>query len=114
MNKKWIYLFIIFLTAVLAMGSVGAAKLEDHNFNDYFSMKIPKDVHFEKQDDSTHENGLDMISISYMSDDLVITYIDSPMISENSAEFFYQTTFESIMSDLDECYESQEGNLTIL
>lgn len=114
MDRKWICLFIVFFAAVLVMGSVDAAELKDHNFKDYFSMKIPKNAHFQKQDDSFHENGLDMVSLIYSSDDLVISYQDAPMFGENSSEFFYQYMFESIMSDLDECYESQEGNLTIL
>lgn len=114
MDKKWICLFIIFLAAILAMGSVDAVELENHNFKDYFSMKIPKDVTFEKQEDSSHENGLDTLILYYMSDDLVIIYMDIPFVGENSSEFICQSMFESIYPDLDECYESQEGNLTIL
>ena len=114
MDKKWIFLFIIFLAAILAMGSVDAAELKDHNFKDYFSMKIPKNVHFEKHEDSSHEDGIDMISLSYLSKDLIIVYEAVPFFSENSSEFYYQTVFESFCSDLDECYEYQEGNLTIL
>lgn len=114
MDRKWICLFIIFFAAVLAMGSVDAVELKDHNFKDYFSMKIPKNAHFQKQDDSSHEYGMDLISLSYVSQDLVIAYEDAPIFSENSSKFFYQTIFESLMPDLDECYEYQEGNLTIL
>ena len=114
MDKKWICLFIIFLAAIMAMGSVNAVKLENHNFKDYFSMEIPKDVTFEKQEDSSHENGIDMVMLSYMSENLVIIYMDSTFVSENSSEFFVQSIFESSYPDLDECYETQEGNLTIL
>lgn len=114
MDKKWICLFIIFLAAILAVGSVNAADLENHDFKGYFSMKIPKNVHFDKQDDSTHEGGIDTIILTYVSDDLVIMYMDTPIYTENSSVFFYQTFFESICPDLDKCYESQEGNLTIL
>ena len=114
MDKKWICLFIIFLAAILAVGSVNAADLENHDFKGYFSMKIPKNVHFDKQDDSTHEGGIDTIILTYVSDDLVIMYMDTPIYTENSSVFFYQSFFESICPDLDKCYESQEGNLTIL
>lgn len=114
MDKKWICLFIIFLAAIMAMGSVNAVKLENHNFKDYFSMEIPKDVTFEKQEDSSHENGIDMVMLSYMSENLVIIYMDSTFVSENSSEFFVQSMFESSYPDLDECYETQDGNLTIL
>ena len=114
MDKKWICLFIIFLAAVLAMGSVDAVELKNHNFKDYFSMKIPKNAHFQKQNMSYHENGLNVVYLVYGNEDLGIAYMDMPFYSENSSEFFYQSMFESGMPDLDECYESQEGNLTIL
>ncbi|WP_405315348.1 hypothetical protein [Methanobrevibacter sp.] len=114
MDRKWICLFIIFFVAVLAMGSVDAVELKDHNFKDYFSMKIPKNGHFQKQDNSYHENGLDIVYLVYGNDDLAIAYMDMPFYSENSSKFSYQAMFESAMPDLDECYESQEGNLTIL
>ena len=114
MDSKWICLFIIFLAAILAMGSVEATELENHNFKDYFSMEIPKDVTFEKQEDSSHENGINMVMLSYMSENLVIIYMDSTFVSENSSEFFVQSIFESNYPDLDECYETQDGNLTIL
>ena len=114
MDKKWICLFIIFFAAVMAVGSVNAADLENHDFKGYFSMKIPKNTHFEKEDDSSHENGLDMVYLSYMNENLVIIYMDTPVYTENSSVFFYQTFFESTFPDLDKCYETQEGNLTIL
>ena len=114
MDRKWICLFIIFMAAIMAMGSVDAAELKDHNFKDYFSMKIPKNVHFQKNDDSSHENGLDLVSLEYVSNDLVIMYKDAPIYTENSSEFLYQNMFQYVMPDLDECYEYQEGNLTIL
>lgn len=114
MDKKWICLFIIFFAAVMAVGSVNAGDLENHDFKGYFSMKIPKNTHFEKEDDSSHENGLDMVYLSYMNENLVIIYMDTPVYTENSSVFFYQTFFESTFPDLDKCYESQEGNLTIL
>ncbi|MBE6502204.1 MAG: hypothetical protein E7Z79_07150 [Methanobrevibacter thaueri] len=114
MDSKWICLFVIFLAAVMAMGSVGATDLETHEFGDYFSMKIPKNVHFEKDKNISHENGMDTIFLEYMSEDLDISYINNPIVTENSSEFFYQSLFESIYPELDECYEYQEGNLTIL
>ena len=114
MNKKVIGLSIIFLAAILAMGSVGAANLKTNDFDGYFSMKIPKDVNFQKEVNSTEDNGFNMDTVSYASEELVIIYMDSPFTSENMSTFFYQTMFESIYPDLDECYESQEGNLTIL
>ena len=114
MNKKFIGLFIIFFVAILAMGSVGAAKLENHNFDDNFWMKVPKDTTFQKQNDSINENGLNQISLSYINNDLLVLYMDSMGVSENSSKWFYQTMFESINMDLNECYETQEGDLIIL
>lgn len=114
MNKKFIGLFIIFFVAILAMGSVGAAKLENHNFDDYFWMKVPKDTTFQKQNESIDESGFNQTSLLYASNDLVVMYFDSIMISENSSTWFSQTIFESTYMDLNECYETQEGNLLIL
>lgn len=114
MNKKFIGLFIIFLVAILAMGSVGAANLENHNFDGYFWMKVPKDSSFEKQNNTTSENGLKQISLSYSNNDLFIGYQESPVLSENSSVGLYQSTFEVMCPDLEECYETQEGNLLIL
>lgn len=114
MNKKFIGLFVIFLVAILAMGSVGAANLKTNDFDGYFSMKIPKDVNFQKQSDSINESGFNMDMLTYASEELAIIYMDAPVLSENMSTFFYQTMFESMYPDLDECYESQEGNLTIL
>lgn len=114
MNKKLMGLFIIFFVAIFAVGCVSAANLENHNFNNYFSMKIPKDISFEKENDSSHENGFDMDYLTYASDELVIMYFNTPIYTENSSQAFYQMMFESIYPDLSECYESQEGNLTII
>ena len=114
MNKKFIGLFVIFLVAILAMGSVGAANLKTNDFDGYFSMKIPKDVNFQKQSDSINESGFNMDMLTYASEELAIIYMDAPVLSENSSTFLYQNMFESMYPDLDECYESQEGNLTIL
>ena len=114
MDKKWICLFIIFLAAVLAMGSVDAVELKNHNFKDYFSMKIPKNAHFQKQNMSYHEDGLDVVYLVYGNENLAIMYKDAPIYTENSSKFLYQNMFQYVMPDLDECYEYQEGNLTIL
>ena len=114
MNRKWICLFIIFFAAVLAMGSVDAVELKNHNFKDYFSMKIPKNAHFQKQNMSYHEDGLDVVYLVYGNENLAIMYKDAPIYTENSSKFLYQNMFQYVMPDLDECYEYQEGNLTIL
>ena len=88
MNKKVIGLFIIFFAAVLAMGSVGAANLKTNDFDGYFSMKVPKGVNFQKQANSTDDSGFNADTLSYLSEDLGIMYMDSSMISENMSTFF--------------------------
>ena len=114
MNRKCVGLFIIFLVALLAIGSVGAANLKNQDFDGYFSMKVPKDASFQKDENYTNENGFKLVSVSYVNNDLGIFYMDSPAFSENSSTWFYQTMFEGINLDLNECYETQEGNLVIL
>ena len=114
MDKKWIILFVIFFVSLLAIGNVGAANLSNRDFDGYFSMKVPKGVNFQKQANSTDDSGFNADTLSYLSEDLGIMYMDAPMISENMSTFFYQSLFESMYPDLDECYETQDGNLTIL
>lgn len=109
MDNKFIGLFIALFIVIFAMGSVNASNLVDHNFDNYFSMKIPDGVNFEKEDSS--EN--DLISVSYSNDEIVIVYTDGPMYSEKSYDFFMSSILGSVFPDLDQYYESQEGNLKI-
>ena len=113
MNKKVIMVLIIFFAVFLAIGSVSAANMVNKNF-DGFSMDVPKNADFEKQKNNTKDEAFPMKSVSYISKDFFIIYYDSPVFSENSSSFFTQSIFESINLDLDKCYESQEGNMTIL
>ena len=114
MNNKVIGLFIIILVAALTIGNINAADFENHNFDNYFSMKIPKDMSFEKEDTSISYESYKSITISYFSEDLMIEYIDSPTFSENSSAYIYQTLFESANDDLKECYETQYNGTIIL
>lgn len=114
MNKKLIGLLIIFLVAILAIGSVEAANLKNHDFDGYFSMKVPKDANFQKENESVDGDEVYDESVSYSSEHIGIAYFQSFLLSENSSTWFYQTIFESLCPDLDECYETQEGNLVIL
>ncbi|WP_407424057.1 DNA adenine methylase [Methanobrevibacter sp.] len=113
MNKKWIIL-ILLCVSFFAIGSVGAANLENYDFDGYFTMNVPGDVSFEKEINDTSENGFDMVNAAYMSENIVIFYMDSPTLSDNSSVFIYQRMFEQLNPGSDKCYESQEGNLTIL
>lgn len=114
MNKKVIGIFIIILVAILTIGSVNATDFENHNFDNYVSMKIPKDMSFEKEDNSIIEEGYKSIDVSYFSEDLVIEYMDTPAFSENSSAYIYQTFFEVGNDDLNECYETQDDGLIFL
>lgn len=113
MNKNVILLFAIFLVTVLAMGTVSAVNLENHDFDGYFSMDVPKDITFEKEDASIDENDFEASMITYMSNNLAIMYTDT-LVSENSSYYLYQEAFQSANPDLTKCYESQEDNLRIL
>lgn len=113
MDKKWIMLFIIFLVSILAIGSVSAVNFSNRDFDGYFSMNVPKDVKLQKNV-TINESGINEVSASYGNENLAIFYMDSFMFSESSSKYFYQTFFESINMGLTECYETQDGNLTIL
>jgi len=72
MNKRFIGMFVIFFVAVLAMGSVSAV---NHDFDDYFSMDIPKGTTFEKEDMSVNEGGVKMTDVVYFNDDLMVEFL---------------------------------------
>ncbi|WP_297828488.1 hypothetical protein [uncultured Methanobrevibacter sp.] len=114
MEKKWIKLCIVLVILLFAIGSVSAADLFPRNFDDYFSMKVPKNVNFQEDVDETYFNGTTMVFATYTSDNIGIIYMDSFMFSENSSSSFYQSTFEGFNPDSTKCYESQEGDLKIL
>ena len=112
MNKKLI--LILLCVSFFAIGSVGAADLENYDFDGYFTMKVPNDVTFEKEINNTSEEGIDVVSANYMGENIIIAYMYNPIINENSSVFLYQTVLEQINPESSQCYESQEGNLTIL
>ena len=89
MNKRVICLFAIFSIVVLTVGGVSAADLNDRNFDNYFSMKVPKNVDFQKESNSTNEDGFKMDMLMYLSENFGIIYFDSPLTSENSSYTFY-------------------------
>ncbi len=111
MNKKYLLLFIVFL---LAIGSASAANFDNHDFDGYFTMDVPSGATFQKDINETNEEGIKLIVANYMSNDFAIMYMDSPLNTENSSAWFYQSFFEVGNPDLTKCYERQEGNLKIL
>lgn len=115
MNIKILSLFIVFFVAILAMGSVNAVDLTHHNFDNHFSMKIPSGTTFELQEGSNQDVVDGMVFLTYVSEDnLLVMYADTPMISEASADYWFQSIFQSMDPDATKCYESQEDNLKIL
>lgn len=114
MNRKWIFLLVVLCVSFFTIASVSATDFTNHDFHGYFSMKVPADVSFEEDFNESSEDGINQIFATYMSENVVIMYTDSIVYSDNSSVFFYQTFFESINPESVGCYESQEGNLTIL
>ena len=112
MNKKVIIL-ILLCTSFFAIGCVGAADLKNYDFDGYFTMNVPNDVSFEKQINDTSQDGYDIVNANYMSENIVIVYMNNPMLGDNSSVYLYQTMLEQGNPDVSQCYESQEGNLTI-
>ena len=115
MNKRVISVFVVFFVVILAISSVNAVDLTHYNFDNHFSMKIPKGTTFELQEDSNQDIVDGMVFLSYVSEDnLVVMYADGPIISEGSADYWFQSMFQSMNPDATKCYESREGNLKIL
>lgn len=112
MNKK--YFAIIFIVLLLTVGSVSAANLERHNFDNYFTMEIPEGTSVEEQDDSFNEDGINHIMLSFIAQDWLVFYFNTPMLSGDSVTWVYQSLFSSANDDLDTCIEYQDGNFRIL
>ena len=117
MNKKLILICVIAL--VLSVGAVSAVKLENKNFDDAFSIKVPKDSNFALQamDSGSGFNFSSNVSLKMHVDEknqIVIIYSDIPLISNNSVDWWYQNMFQSMYPDLDSCYETQIGDMKYL
>ena len=122
--KDWRYVFIIGVVLSALSGIIIiifyhdslVRSLVNKDFDDHFTMKVPKGMHFQKDVNETTEDGIPNQQISYLSDsgNIGIIYSDSPVFSENSTAFFSQKMFQGMYPDLSKCYESHEGNLTIL
>lgn len=112
--KRWIGLLIIGVILFSTIGNIAAVKLVNRDFDGDFTMKVPKGTHFQKDVNETDENGFYFKFVTYMSDNLFIIYSSAPMFSENSTAWFSQRMFQEMYPDLSKCYESHEGNLTIL
>ena len=117
MNKKLILICVIAL--VLSVGAVSAVKLENKNFDDAFSIKVPKDSNFALQamDSGSGFNFSSNVSLKMHVDEknqIVIIYSDIPMISNNSVDWWYQNMFQSLNPNLDSCYETQIGDMKYL
>ena len=117
MNKKLILICVIALA--LSVGAVSAVNLENKNFDDAFSIKVPKNSNFAVQamDKESGFNFSSNVSLKMHVDEknqIVIIYSDIPMISNNSVDWWYQNMFQSLNPDLDSCYETQIGDMKYL
>lgn len=114
MNKKFIVFLILFSVSILAISTVNATDLEYKDFDGYFSVKVPSSIDFQKDLNESREDGFNLVTASYMSENLAIIYMDSTITSNESASFYYQTFFEGAYPESVKCYESQEGDLKIM
>ena len=117
MDKKFILICIVAL--VLSVGAVSAVNLENKNFDDAFSMKVPKNSNFAIQatNESAGFNFSSNVSFKMYVDQknqIIVLYSDVPLISKDSADFVYQKMFQSMNPNLDSCYETQIGDMKYL
>ena len=117
MDKKFILICVIALA--LSVGAVSAVNLENKNFDDAFSINVPKDSNFVLQamDEGSSFNFSSNVSLKMHVDEknqIVIIYSDIPLISNNSVDWWYQNMFQSMNPDLDSCYETQIGDMKYL
>ena len=117
MDKKFISICIIVL--VLYIGAVSAVNLETKNFDDTISIKVPKNSNFAVQamNDSSGFNFSSNVSLKMHVDEknqIIVIFSDIPLISKDSADFWYQKMFQSMNPNLDSCYETQIGDMKYL
>jgi len=117
MDKKFISICIIAL--VLSIGAVSAVNLETKNFDDTFSIKVPKNSNFAVQamDKESGFNFSSNVSLKMHVDEknqIIVIFSDIPMISKDSTDYWYQYMFQNMNPDLDSCYETQIGDMKYL
>lgn len=117
MDKKFISICIIAL--VLSIGAVSAVNLETKNFDDTFSIKVPKNSNFAVQamDKESGFNFSSNVSLKMHVDEknqIIVIFSDIPLISKDSADYWYQYMFQNMNPNLDSCYETQIGDMKYL
>ena len=95
------------------MGSVSAADLENHDFDGYFSMDVPKGADFRNDTISFSENGTDNVIVDYGGDKLEITYADAPLLFKNHSSDYYEVMFDLLYPGYVLNSTGSEGNLTV-
>ena len=117
MNRKLIFALIFILALGLCVSSVSAASLHPKNFENDFTVSIPKGSNFVKTESEMEEDafmGIEMEQYIDESNMLILMYVDSAVISDDSANWWYSMLFESVNSGLDEYLESQSGNAVFM
>lgn len=117
MNKKIILILIFIITFSLCVSSVCAVDLYPKNFGKDFSIKVPKNANFVKDEGEMNEDEfmkMKMVQYSDESNRLVLLYVDSSMISDESVNWWYSNMFDYMNPNLDEYLESQDGNTVFM
>ena len=116
-NRRLSILIIFLLIGVLCMSVVCAESMETQDFLN-FKIDTPKGSNFVEQpvENGTEINGVPISQVAYAdeSNQIVIYYINSPVLSGDGNSVFYQLFFESVNPELNQSYESQEGNLRVI
>lgn len=118
MNKKYLSILIICLLGfILCVGAVSAKSMKTEHFGD-FKMDVPKDSNFVKQeiDEGSEDSDLPLSMDVYVDEKNLIAfyYIDSPIFAGENNAIIYQGIFSSLNPDINQSYESQEGDLRII
>ena len=118
MNNKYLSIIIICLLGImLCMGAVSAKSMKAKNFND-FTMDVPTDSNFVEQEieDGSEDSDVLMSAETYLDEKnlIILMYIDSPLFAGENNAAIYQGMFSSINPDVNQSYESQDGNLRVI
>lgn len=102
---------------MLCVGAVSAKSMKTEHFGD-FNMDVPKNSNFVKQelDEESQDSDIPLSMDVYVDEKNImgIYYIDTPLFAGENNAIIYQGIFSSLNPDINQSYESQEGNLRII
>lgn len=90
-TENLILMFILALTALLVCSAGFAANttsLEQHDFDSYFKMDVPKGISFEKRNTTSGNNANVTLNYKNSTEKINIVYAESPGTKDNLLKYY--------------------------